>query len=58
MQWGDRHLSGSAGPPLAVEHGGCAAPVHIVARCADGHEVDPDEIVVRAHHRTSTPGAK
>ncbi|HEX8082707.1 MAG TPA: helix-turn-helix domain-containing protein [Solirubrobacteraceae bacterium] len=27
MQWGDRHLPGDTGPPLAVEHRGCGGVV-------------------------------
>lgn len=39
MQWGDRWLTGQAGPPLALTHDGCGAPVAVEVRCSEGHEV-------------------
>src|SRR3954451_6540731 len=37
MQWGDRYLAGEDGPPLAVQHLDCGAPVSVDVRCASGH---------------------
>jgi DNA-binding HxlR family transcriptional regulator len=37
MQWGDRYLAGEQGPPLAVTHADCGAPVHALLVCDDGH---------------------
>lgn len=37
MQWGDRYLSGEQGPPLAVTHADCGAPVHAELVCEKGH---------------------
>ncbi len=37
MQWGDKYLAGSDGPPLAVTHADCGAPVRATLRCARGH---------------------
>ncbi|MBL8739729.1 MAG: helix-turn-helix transcriptional regulator [Myxococcales bacterium] len=37
LAWGDKHLTGRAGPPLRVEHRGCGAAVHVEVRCAAGH---------------------
>lgn len=42
-QWGTRHLPGG-GPRLA--HLDCGEPVEVVARCAAGHEVTEDELLV------------
>ncbi|MFC9999933.1 winged helix-turn-helix transcriptional regulator [Nocardia sp. NPDC127526] len=39
MQWGDKHLAGPAGPPLAVTHSGCGAPVRATLCCANGHQL-------------------
>ncbi|WP_067574527.1 winged helix-turn-helix transcriptional regulator [Nocardia acidivorans] len=41
MQWGDKHLAGPAGPPLAVSHADCGAPVRAVLCCTEGHRL-PD----------------
>jgi DNA-binding HxlR family transcriptional regulator len=46
MQWGDRYLTGTNGPPLTLTHAGCGAPVSVEVRCADGHEVPLRETVV------------
>lgn len=48
MQWGDRYLTGEAGPPLALGHAGCGAPVHVGVRCAAGHDVELGDVTVRA----------
>jgi DNA-binding HxlR family transcriptional regulator len=37
MQWGDRWMSNKGGPPVAVNHRRCNAPVHAEVRCAGGH---------------------
>lgn len=42
-RWGERHLPGG-GPKLT--HEGCGEPVAVVARCAAGHDVPEDEVVV------------
>lgn len=41
--WGARHVPGS-GPSLT--HNGCGEPVEFVARCAGGHDVAEEELVV------------
>ncbi|MPQ99068.1 transcriptional regulator [Modestobacter sp. I12A-02628] len=46
MQFGDRHLAGPDGPPLALEHSGCGHRVHVEVRCAAGHEVSREELAV------------
>ena len=33
MQWGDRHLAGASGPPMALEHRGCGGGVDDRRRC-------------------------
>lgn len=40
IDYGDRHLAGSEGPPMRVEHADCGAPVHVEVRCAEGHVVE------------------
>ena len=39
--WGDKYLAGPDGPPVAVEHADCGAPVHTQLICEEGHRVDP-----------------
>lgn len=40
MQWGDKHLAGPAGPPLAITHTDCGAPVRAALCCAEGHHLE------------------
>ena len=47
MQWGDRYLTGESGPPLALTHTECGAPVHVEVRCEQGHPVPLGEVAVR-----------
>lgn len=51
MQWGDRYLAGEDGPPLAVQHVDCGAPVSVDVRCASGHDVPLEELNVRIARR-------
>lgn len=38
--WGDRYVADPEGPPSEFVHRGCDAPVHLVLRCDEGHEID------------------
>ena len=46
MAWGDKHLAGERGAPLAMRHSGCGADVTVDVRCAAGHPVALDELSV------------
>jgi DNA-binding HxlR family transcriptional regulator len=46
MEWGDKHLTGSRGAPLALRHTTCGADVSVEVRCANGHPVPLDELGV------------
>jgi DNA-binding HxlR family transcriptional regulator len=48
MAWGDKHLTGERGAPLALRHAGCGADVHVEVRCAEGHEVPLEELAISA----------
>ena len=37
--WGDRYLIDADGSPLDIRHRACDAPVHLVLRCDNGHEL-------------------
>jgi len=39
MQWGDKYLADDDGPPVALTHKDCGAPIRAGILCADGHEV-------------------
>ncbi|MDH2425488.1 helix-turn-helix domain-containing protein [Sphaerisporangium sp. TRM90804] len=39
MQWGDRYLTDSDGPPVILSHRDCGSPIGVHLRCADGHDV-------------------
>jgi DNA-binding HxlR family transcriptional regulator len=41
MQYGDRHRADR--PPVVVRHEGCGEPVALVAECAAGHRLAPDD---------------
>lgn len=49
FDWGQRHLP----PParLRLTHEGCGADTAVVLRCADGHDVPPDELGMRVTRR-------
>jgi DNA-binding HxlR family transcriptional regulator len=49
FEWGQRHLPPQA--PLRLTHEGCGADAAVVMRCADGHDVPPDELGVRLRRR-------
>jgi len=38
-EWGDRYLADPDGPPVVNIHRECGAPVRVVLRCDDGHEI-------------------
>ena len=44
MQWGDGYLAGEEGPPVALHHADCGAPVAVEVRCAEGHDVPLGEL--------------
>lgn len=46
FEWGAKHLSPGGRPPVELSHANCGAPVHVVVRCADGHDVPLEELVV------------
>jgi DNA-binding HxlR family transcriptional regulator len=43
VQWGAAHTDGSA-PQVA--HAGCGSPVRVELRCAAGHHVDEEDVVI------------
>lgn len=47
LAWGDRYLGDPDGPPLALAHRDCGAPVSAELRCAEGHHVAPRDTVPR-----------
>jgi DNA-binding HxlR family transcriptional regulator len=53
-QWGDKYLTGEAGPPLEWRHSDCGAAVTTTVTCAAGHEVPVGELSVRPRRRRST----
>lgn len=43
-EWGQKHSPAKGGPTLL--HDDCDSPVQVVLRCADGHHVVEDDLVV------------
>ncbi len=54
LRWGDRWLVDVEGPAVTLHHKDCGAPVEVVLRCTEGHDV-PTARQVRAQ---PGPGAK
>ncbi|MDT4914003.1 MAG: hypothetical protein QOC66_3131 [Pseudonocardiales bacterium] len=50
-QWGDKYLTGEAGPPLAWRHADCDEPVSVTVTCAAGHDVPISELAVSPRRR-------
>ncbi len=48
MEWGDRHLAGPKGAPVELSHRDCGEPVRVHLACDAGHDVDLEQIAVRA----------
>jgi DNA-binding HxlR family transcriptional regulator len=46
LQWGDRWRDDAA--PVELRHDGCGAGVAVELRCADGHHVEPADLVLAA----------
>jgi DNA-binding HxlR family transcriptional regulator len=49
FEWGRKHLPNRT--PLRLAHEGCGAEAGVEIRCAKGHHVPADELVVRAGGR-------
>jgi DNA-binding HxlR family transcriptional regulator len=47
LDWGNAHVAGP-GPGLRLTHEGCGEPVRSELRCAAGHAVDEEQVVVAA----------
>jgi DNA-binding HxlR family transcriptional regulator len=43
LEWGGKHTEG---PVPTLSHADCGAPVHAEVRCADGHSVEEQDVVV------------
>src|SRR5581483_4705232 len=44
-EWGDRHKTDPAGPPVLALHAGCGRQLHVTITCEAGHQVaGPEEI--------------
>lgn len=54
FEWGRTYLDDTR---LRLTHLGCGADATVEIRCADGHEVSPDELGVRLLKRPSSGGA-
>src|SRR6185295_19987348 len=46
FEWGRRHLPNRS--PLRLAHADCGAEARVEIRCAKGHHVPPEELIVRA----------
>ena len=46
MEWGETYLPGKAGRQVMLTHAECGEPVTAQVRCADGHDVPAEEIIM------------
>lgn len=46
MEWGETYLPGDEGRQVRLTHAGCGEAVTAQVRCADGHDVAVDEIIM------------
>ena len=51
FEWGRRYFDDTR---LRLSHEGCGAEATVEIRCADGHEVAPDELAIRLVKRVAT----
>lgn len=55
FEWGAKHVMPGGRAVLELSHADCGSPVQVEVRCADGHDVPLDQLVVsRAQRDTST----
>lgn len=47
VEWADAYLPLEDGHGLSLIHAGCGQPVSARVRCADGHEVEADDLIMR-----------
>jgi DNA-binding HxlR family transcriptional regulator len=45
LTWGDRYLADPEGSPVEFAHRDCGAPVGLVMRCAEGHDITDNRAV-------------
>ena len=48
LQWGSKWETDETGPALRATHHACGAAVGVRIRCDEGHDVDPDDVVIEA----------
>jgi DNA-binding HxlR family transcriptional regulator len=53
LQWGDRYVADTAGPPVIAVHGACGRPVRALLACQQHGEVTPYHV-----RSIAGPGAK
>jgi DNA-binding HxlR family transcriptional regulator len=53
FEWGQRHLPRPTA--LRLIHKDCGADATVTVRCADGHDVPPDELAIRLARETANP---
>ncbi|WP_218004913.1 winged helix-turn-helix transcriptional regulator [Actinomadura macra] len=50
MEWGETYLPHEEGRQVMLTHAGCDEPVASQVRCASGHDVPVNEIIMRPPH--------
>jgi DNA-binding HxlR family transcriptional regulator len=59
MRWGDRWTTGERRDgQVQLRHRGCGARVGVEVRCAEGHEVGPEDVELAVRPRRTVPPAE
>jgi DNA-binding HxlR family transcriptional regulator len=57
FEWGAKHVLPGGRASIELSHAGCGAPVQVEVRCADGHDVPLQQLVISPAGRGSTKTA-
>ena len=57
FEWGAKHVLPGGRASIELSHTGCGAPVHVEVRCADGHGVPLEQLVVSKAERAPSTTA-
>jgi DNA-binding HxlR family transcriptional regulator len=57
FEWGAKHVLPGGRASIELSHADCGAPVHVEVRCADGHGVPLEQLVVSTAERAPSTTA-
>jgi len=57
FEWGAKHMLPGGRASIELSHASCGAPVHVEVRCADGHDVPLEQLVISKAQRAPSTTA-